>query len=117
MGADEAMSDYVIRVEDLPRGTISATFNGHEHGAQMSFFISEGSPGDGPRLHRHPYEETFIVEEGEALFTVGESTVLAGPGDILVVPAGTPHKFVCQAESNRQISIHPVARMETEWLE
>jgi hypothetical protein len=35
----------------------------------------------------------------------------------LVVPAGTPHKFVCKGESLRQISIHPVARMETEWLE
>ena len=28
-----------------------------------------------------------------------------------------PHKFVSRAAAHRQVSIHPVARMETEWLE
>jgi mannose-6-phosphate isomerase-like protein (cupin superfamily) len=42
----------------------------------------------------------------------------AGAGEIIIAPAGTPHKFV-NVGSNplRQINIHPVARMETEWLE
>lgn len=30
---------------------------------------------------------------------------------------GTPHKFVSRSATHRQVSIHPVARMETEWLE
>jgi hypothetical protein len=30
---------------------------------------------------------------------------------------GAPHKFVSRGATHRQISIHPVARMETEWLE
>jgi quercetin dioxygenase-like cupin family protein len=51
------------------------------------------------------------------LFTVGESTIEASAGDIVVVPAGAPHKFVSRAPTHRQVSIHPVARMETEWLE
>ena len=38
-------------------------------------------------------------------------------GDIGVVPAGAPHKFVSRAATHRQVSIHPVARMKTEWLE
>jgi mannose-6-phosphate isomerase-like protein (cupin superfamily) len=50
------------------------------------------------------------------LFTVGEGTVEARAGDIVVVPAGTPHKFVSRSDAHRQVSIHPVARMETEWL-
>ena len=109
--------DYVIKADELPRGEHSATFNGHEHGAEVCFFLSQNKPGTGPALHRHPYPETFIVEEGEVLFTVGEGTVEAGPGDIVVVPAGAPHKFVVRSPTHRQISIHPVARMETEWLE
>lgn len=93
-------------------------FDGHEHGASVSFFITRNKPGTGPGLHRHPYEETFIVEDGKARFTVGEETIEASAGEIIVVPAGTPHKFVSSGAGRlRQISIHPVARMQTECLE
>jgi mannose-6-phosphate isomerase-like protein (cupin superfamily) len=108
---------YVIKVDELPTGENSSTFLGHDHGAQVSFFLSHNTPGTGPALHRHPYEEIFIVEDGDVLFTVGETTVEAGPGDIVVVPARAPHKFVSRSATHRQVSIHPVARMETEWLE
>jgi mannose-6-phosphate isomerase-like protein (cupin superfamily) len=111
-------SDYAIDVDRLPGGENASRFDGHEHGASVSFFISRNPPGTGPELHRHPYEETFIVEDGKVRFTVGEETIEATAGQIVVVPAGTPHKFVnCGAGRLRQISIHPVARMETEWLE
>ena len=108
---------YLIGVDELPAGENSSTFHGHEHGAQVSFFLSHKRPGTGPKLHRHPYEEVFIVQEGDVLFTVGESTVAARSGDIVVVPAGAPHKFVSRGATHRQVSIHPVGRMETEWLE
>jgi mannose-6-phosphate isomerase-like protein (cupin superfamily) len=107
----------VIKLDELPRGENSETFNGHEHGAQVCFFLSHNKPGTGPKLHRHPYAEIFIVQEGEVLFTVGERAVEATGGDIVVVPAGTPHKFLCRSERHRQVSIHPVPRMQTEWLE
>jgi mannose-6-phosphate isomerase-like protein (cupin superfamily) len=111
-------SDYVIDVERLPGGENASRFDGREHGASISFFISRNRPGTGPDLHRHPYEETFIVEEGKVLFTVGENTIEATAGEIVVVPAGTPHKFVNSGQTRlRQINIHPVARMETEWPE
>jgi mannose-6-phosphate isomerase-like protein (cupin superfamily) len=108
---------YTIKVDELPSGENASTFDGHEHGAQVSFFLSHNRRDTGPKLHRHPYEETFIVEEGEVVFTVGESTIDAGAGDIIVVPAGAPHKFISRGETHRQVSIHPIARMETEWLE
>jgi mannose-6-phosphate isomerase-like protein (cupin superfamily) len=50
--------------------------------------------------------------------TVGDQTVEVGPGEILVVPAGVPHKFSSLGEEPiRRISIHRVARMDMEWLE
>jgi mannose-6-phosphate isomerase-like protein (cupin superfamily) len=111
-------SDYAIYVDRLPGGENASRFDGHEHGASVSFFISRNRAGSGPDLHRHPYEETFIVEEGKVRFTVGESTIEATAGEIIVVPAGTPHRFVNSGSTPlRQISIHPVARMVTEWLE
>jgi quercetin dioxygenase-like cupin family protein len=44
--------------------------------------------------HIHPnQEERFEVLDGSVGFEVGRKTVTAGPGDHLVVPAGTPHRF------------------------
>ncbi len=111
-------SDHVISVELLPGGENASGFDGHEHGASVSFFLGCNPPGSGPGLHRHPYEETFIVQGGSVSFTVGGETIEATAGEIVVVPARTPHKFIsCGTGRLRQISIHPVARMVTEWLE
>ena len=108
---------HVIRVDELPGSENASTFHGHQHGAGVSFFLSHNTQGTGPKLHRHPYEETFVVQAGEVLFTVGENTIEASAGDIVVVPPWAPHKFVSRGAAHQQVSIHPVARMETEWLE
>lgn len=49
--------------------------------------------GEGPRLHVHPYDETFIVVEGNARFFVGNETLDAGAGQVVLGPAGVPHRF------------------------
>jgi quercetin dioxygenase-like cupin family protein len=41
-------------------------FEGVERGVGVSLIFVDAPPGDGPRLHRHPYEEVFVVQEGEA---------------------------------------------------
>ena len=107
----------VIRTDELSGGENSEVFEGNEHGASICFFLSHNKPGTGPDLHKHPYEEVFIVPEGEVLFTLGDEEIEAGPGDIVVVPPNTAHRFLSRGETHRQISIHPVPEMETEWLE
>jgi mannose-6-phosphate isomerase-like protein (cupin superfamily) len=83
----------------------------------MSFILALNPPGSGPSLHRHPYEETFIIEEGTVRFTVGERQLEATGGEVVVVPAGVPHGFVNVGQAPmRSINVHPVARMQTEWL-
>ena len=49
--------------------------------------------GAGPRLHVHPYDETFIITEGRARFVVGDTTLDASAGEIVFGPAGVPHRF------------------------
>ncbi len=51
------------------------------------------TPGEGPRLHVHPYDEIFIVIEGRARFYVGDEVVEAGVGDVVLGPKGVPHRF------------------------
>jgi mannose-6-phosphate isomerase-like protein (cupin superfamily) len=103
----------------LPNSRTAACFEGHHFGdVAVSFFLSDSPPGHGPALHRHPYAEVFIVEEGELTFTVGTDEVVATAGQIVVVPPDTPHKFVNAGDRPaRHIDIHAGARMETEWLE
>ena len=44
--------------------------------------------------HVHPYQaERFEVVSGTVGFKVAGETIVAGPGETLVVPAGTSHKF------------------------
>lgn len=49
--------------------------------------------GAGPRLHVHPYDETFILIEGRARFFVGDTTLDAVAGEVVLGPAGVPHRF------------------------
>jgi quercetin dioxygenase-like cupin family protein len=44
--------------------------------------------------HVHPYQaERFEVIDGLLGLRVGDQEMLAGPGDVAVVPPGTPHRF------------------------
>ena len=91
---------------------------GGDHGASVCVLVADLAPGQGPRLHRHPYEEVFVVHEGRAAFTAGEETLVAGAGQVVVVPAGTPHKFVNAGEGwLRLVSVQPRPETEGEWLE
>jgi quercetin dioxygenase-like cupin family protein len=105
----------LLSIADLP-GNLIGRFEGTEHGSSVSFFVGTFDAGTGPGLHRHPYDETFIVEAGSATFTVGDETLELSAGQIAVVPANTPHKFVSGA-GFRLISISPADRMEQENLD
>ena len=81
-------------------------------------FVRTGVIGDGPRLHRHPYPETFIVRNGRVRFTVGNQAIEAVAGQIVVCPANVPHKFENLGPGLlEQIDIHEAGKFETEWLE
>jgi len=68
------------------------SIEGVEHGASVSLILDESKPGEGPRLHRHPYDETWVVYEGNLTFQLGDIRHQVGPGDIVVAPPGTPHR-------------------------
>ncbi len=55
-------------------------------------------PGGGPPAHRHDFEETFAVLEGEieATFRGEHSTVRAG--HTIHIPANAPHRFQNNSE-------------------
>ena len=108
----------VLDRADLVHSETSYEVEGYHHGAGVSFIVIDAPPGGGPKLHKHPYEEVFVVQEGAATFTAGEKVIEAGAGQVVVVPAGVPHKFVNSGAGRlRQIDIHASERFVTEWLE
>ena len=79
---------YHVNAGDLPGNDVSRTFEGGRHGpCSVSFFLVHNQPGQGPRLHYHPYDETFVVLEGRVQVTVGDESIDGGPGDIVIGPA------------------------------
>src|SRR5688500_17235045 len=69
-------------------------------------------------LHKHPYEEIFIIQEGVATFTVGSATLDAQAGQVIIVPAEVPHKFMNLSDKQlKQIDIHVNRQFVTHWLE
>jgi mannose-6-phosphate isomerase-like protein (cupin superfamily) len=114
----EQAAGRVIDLADPVRGDDADEFQGHHLGANVSLIVVDAPPGGGPRLHRHPYEEVFVVQEGTATFTAGDEKIEAKGGQVVVVPAGVPHKFVNSGtERLRQVDIHASDRFLTEWLE
>ena len=112
------MPEIIVR-DDLPYRGNSHELEGFLHGkAGVSVIFFDGPPGTGPLLHRHPYAEVFIVQEGQATFTVGDATIAVTGGQIVVAPAGVPHKFTNTGTGPlRQIDIHANDRFVTVWLE
>jgi uncharacterized cupin superfamily protein len=50
-------------------------------------------PGGGPPPHRHDFEETFVLLEGELELTFRGSHSLARAGHTVNIPANAPHQF------------------------
>jgi len=109
--------DLLIHSNQLPGGNSAREFEGKVYGAGLTIILVDVETGHGPNLHRHPYEEIFVVHAGTGSFVVDESEVQATAGDIVVAPAGTAHRFVNSGRDRLQLTaIHHNANFVTEWL-
>jgi quercetin dioxygenase-like cupin family protein len=100
-----------LNLEELPFAGMSHELHGENHGAPISAYLVNAQPGQGPPLHTHPYVETIFMIEGRAALTIGHETREVNPGDIAIVPANTPHRFINSGPGIlRQIDIHASPR-------
>jgi quercetin dioxygenase-like cupin family protein len=104
----------IINASTLTTGNLK----GADYGATISLILDHSEPGQGPRLHRHPYDETWVVQEGNLTFQLGAERHDVGPGDIVIAPPDVPHKFTNQGPgASSLVCIHANPTMVTEWLE
>ena len=73
--------------------TYTVTISGKDTGGRFCVIDMLVAPGGGPAPHRHNFEETFVLLEGEivATFRGKEQTIHAG--QTVNIPANAPHQF------------------------
>ncbi len=113
-----AVPHPVFDVEDLPRTAYAHEFVGFDHGdVPFSVILVDAPPGQGPALHRHPYAEVFLVEEGSARFEVDGAVFEAHAGQVVVGAPDVPHGFRNDGPDRLRVTaIHGAGRFETDWL-
>ena len=109
----------IIALDDLEHTRHAHEFVGADHGdVPFSLILVHSRPGVGPKLHRHPYPEVFVIESGQATFRIGETTAVVEAGHVVVSSPGEAHGFVNSGTGElRLVAIHGAGRFDTEWLE
>jgi quercetin dioxygenase-like cupin family protein len=93
--------------------TYTVTVSGEQTNGRFCVIDMYIPPGGGPPPHRHDFEETFIVLDGEieAVFRGKKTTIRAG--ETVHIPANAPHQFHnASAEPVRLLCIGSPAGLE-----
>ena len=90
--------------------------HGSDHGLVTSVMVSQITPGGGPRRHRHPHAEIFVLHDGQGRYEVEGTKIDAVAGDMVIVPPNTWHTFTNTGTGMlRQAAIHQNPRAATEF--
>ena len=97
--ADDANRPHIGLVGD----TYTILVSGKDAAGRYCLVDMHIPPGGGPPPHRHNFEETFVVTEGqiEATFRGNKSTVTAG--QTIHIPANAPHQFRNVSEKDARL--------------
>lgn len=95
---DLSRSLTVAKAEGLPHiglvgDTYTITVSGENTHGRFCVIDMHIPPGGGPPPHRHDFEETFILLEGEMEATFRGKKSIVRVGDTLNIPANAPHRF------------------------
>jgi mannose-6-phosphate isomerase-like protein (cupin superfamily) len=80
----------------------------------LAFDLHLTPDGHVPGMHVHPEQtERFEVVEGRMKFRLGMKTIVAGPGDVVTVPAGKAHKFANGGDESvvARVEVRPALQM------
>src|SRR5277367_3723312 len=73
--------------------TYTILLTGKETAGRFCLIDMHIPPGGGPPPHRHDFEETFSVLEGELEATFRGAKQLVRAGETIHIPANAPHQF------------------------
>jgi len=73
--------------------TYTITVDGNDTSGRFCVIDMHIPPGGGPVPHRHDFEETFIVLNGEIEATFRGKKSIVHAGETINIPANAPHQF------------------------
>jgi len=87
--------NHVDQVPDIGvRGEQMRAILTHAMGSPIEICDNRGPSGAGAAPHHHPWDEIFLVLEGEVDFTIGDTELQRlGPGSVARIPGGAMHSF------------------------
>jgi len=98
--------------------TYTITVSGNDTNDRFCVIDMHVPPGGGPGPHRHDFEETFILLDGEIEVTFRGKTSIVRAGDTANIPSNAPHQFHnASSKPARLICICSPAGMEKFFLE
>ena len=86
-------SDQTLPHIGLVGDTYTITVSGEETAGRFCVIDMHIPPGGGPPPHRHDFEETFILLEGEIEATFRGKKSLVRAGNTINIHANAPHQF------------------------
>jgi mannose-6-phosphate isomerase-like protein (cupin superfamily) len=98
--------DAIVNPLSGERITILAEAEAEAEASVLAWELELAPGGRVPSSHAHPVqEERFTVLEGQMRFRVGRRRVLAQPGDTVLVPPGTAHRFANPGQVPARVSV------------
>jgi quercetin dioxygenase-like cupin family protein len=101
LGSDQLGNSSTLPHIGLVGDTYTITVTGEDTAGRFSVIDMHIPPGGGPPPHRHDFEETFILLDGEMQATFRGEKIIVKAGDTITIPANAPHQF-------KNISSQPV---------
>ena len=104
------MKPFVSKAElitsmDMMGDLLSFLATGDATGGRSAFFIHTSKPGNEPPPHLHEREhETFFILEGILEFYCDGKIMLAGPGELVFLPANVAHAFFIRTASAKMLT-------------
>ena len=88
-----ARADGDVSHIGLVGDTYSLLLSGKDTEGRFCLIDIHIPPGGGPPPHRHDFEETFILLEGEMEATFRGTKSIVKTGETINIPANAPHQF------------------------
>lgn len=104
--ADDPKRDITVAYPDgsdvphlfIAGDTYTILLSGTDTAGKICLIDMHVPPGGGPGPHRHDFEETFTVLEGEVEVTFRGEAIVAKAGETVHIPANAPHLFTNAAD-------------------
>ena len=83
--------------------TYTILLSGKDTAGRFSLIDMFIPPGGGPPPHRHDFEESFIILEGEIEATFRGEKTTAVAGQTIHIPANAPHQFQNKSDKSARL--------------